>query len=366
MIINQVVAGSGGGGAPAHYVEKTVDANGVLRTGSNFIDLTGVDGIAKYALAYGYYNVVFPENTIITIPCSQLTFDYAMYYAFSTSSFPGNNKIKSITFPNLTTISGNYALAYLFDNSSLSLESIIFDKLETVSGGHALDYAFKFSSTNNGNIQTVHFPKLETVSGEYAFRGCFSTQDALSQVNMPSLKTISAQRAFDSIFGYTLLQSFKFESLNTIPGTQALRTAFIACGLLQSLWFYALNTDSFGPYTNQFNGMLSSCSNVYVHFPIRIQSTIGSWSDVTNGFGGINTTVLFDLVTSLTGADGNTYTRQEKDSTSTATAWVYNDTLYYTSGVSDNDHGVNEPAVSDAIYSDAACTQSVTTITAIA
>lgn len=35
-------------------------------------------------------------------------------------------------------------------------------------------------------------------------------------------------------------------------------------------------------------------------------------------------------------------------------------------GVSDNDNGVNEPAVSDAIYSDAACTQSVTTITAIA
>ena len=80
----------------------------------------------------------------------------------------------------------------------------------------------------------------------------------------------------------------------------------------------------------------------------------------------LNTTVLFDLVTSLTGADGNTYTRQEKDSTSTATAWVYNDTLYYTSGVSDNANGVNEPSVSDAIYSDAACQNSITTITAIA
>ena len=99
---------------------------------------------------------------------------------------------------------------------------------------------------------------------------------------------------------------------------------------------------------------------------MAIQSTIGSWSDVTNGFGGTNTTVLFDIVTSLTGADSNTYTRSEKDSTSTATAWTYNDTLYYTSGVSNNTAGVNEPSVADTIYSDDACTTSVTTITAIA
>lgn len=364
-IINQVVAGSGGS-APAHYIEKTVDANGVLKNSSNFIDLTGVNDIALRALSFSYYNGVFSENTIITIPCSRLTFGYALYYAFSTSSLPGDNKIKSITFPNLTIISGDYTLAYFFENSSKSLESIIFDKLETVSGGHAFEYAFRFTMTNQGNIQIVHFPKLETVSGEYAFRGCFSTQDALNQASMPSLKTISSQRAFDSVFTNTLLQSFKFESLNTITGNQVMRAAFNGCSLLQSLWFYALDTNSFGPYTSQFYAMLGGCINVTVHFPIRIQSTIGSWTDVTNGFGGTNTTVLFDLVTSLTGADGNTYTRQEKDSTSTATAWVYNDTLYYTSGVSDNTNGVNEPAVSDAIYSDAACTQSVTTITAIA
>jgi hypothetical protein len=134
------------------------------------------------------------------------------------------------------------------------------------------------------------------------------------------------------------------------------------CTSLQSLWFYALNTNSFGTVTTQFTNIVQSVTGCTIHFPMTIQATIGSWTN----FGGTNTTVLFDLVTSLTGADGNTYTRQEKDSTSTATAWVYNDTLYYTSGVSDNDNGVNEPTVSDAIYSDAACTQSVTTITAIA
>lgn len=355
--------------APAHYVEKTVDANGVLKNNSNFIDLTGVDDIGDYALAYSYYDVIFPENTIITIPCSRLANTRSLQFAFSSN--PNHQdvvkNIKCIQFPNLTTISGAYAAGYLFDGGSCGLESVIFDKLETLSGGNCLDYAFRLNSPFGGaTLQTVSCPKLELVSGSYCMRQCFNGQKVLNQVNMPSLKTISGQRAFDSIFAYTALQSLKFESLNTIIGNQALRAAFQNCALLQSLWFYALNTGSFGLQTNQFNAMLSGVTGCTVHFPMAIQSTIGSWSDVTNGFGGTNTTVLYDIVTSLTGADGNTYTRQEKDSTSTATAWVYNDTLYYTSGVSDNTNGVNEPAVSDAIYSDAACTQSVTTITAIA
>lgn len=367
-IFNQVVQG-GGGSAPAHYVEKTVDANGVLKNSSNFIDLTGVDDIADYALAYSYYDVVFPEDTTITIPCSRLANDRSLYFAFGSNSNRQSvvKNIKCIQFPNLTTIAGAYAAGYLFETGSCGLESFIVDKLETVSGSNCLDYAFRLNSPFAGaTLQTVSCPKLELVSGSYCMRQCFYGQAALNQVSMPSLKTISGQRAFDSIYAYTALQSLKFESLNIVSANACMRSALQSCNLLQSLWFYALDPNSFGSYTNQFNIMLTGCTNVTVHFPMAIQATIGSWSDVTAGFGGTTTTVLFDLITSLTGADGNTYTRQEKDSTSTATAWVYNDTLYYTSGVSDNDHGVNEPAVSDAIYSDAACTQSVTTITAIA
>jgi hypothetical protein len=92
---------------------------------------------------------------------------------------------------------------------------------------------------------------------------------------------------------------------------------------------------------------------------MAIQSKIGSWSDVTNGFGGTNTTVLFDIVTTLTGVDTNSYTRSQKNSTATATAWDNGGTLYYTSGTA-------EPVVNDTIYSDSACTTAVTTISAIA
>ena len=102
-----------------------------------------------------------------------------------------------------------------------------------------------------------------------------------------------------------------------------------------------------------------------VHFPANMQSVIGSWSDVVNGFNGTNTTVLFDLPSTqpLTGADTNVYDRNPKYDTGSALAWKIGidnpEPVYYTSGTTD-------PAVSDTIYSDAACTTAVTTISSIA
>ena len=64
---------------------------------------------------------------------------------------------------------------------------------------------------------------------------------------------------------------------------------------LMSVSFPALTSQSFGASTNQFSGMLSMDEGVTVHFPSNLQSVIGDWSDVKNGFGGTNTTVLFDL-----------------------------------------------------------------------
>lgn len=43
------------------------------------------------------------------------------------------------------------------------------------------------------------------------------------------------------------------------------------------------------------NNVLSGVRSCTVHFPAAIQSTIGNWTSVQNGFGGTNTTVLFDL-----------------------------------------------------------------------
>ena len=80
-----------------------------------------------------------------------------------------------------------------------------------------------------------------------------------------------------------------------MSGANAFNEAFRNCTSLTSLSFPALTTSSFGGSTTQFYRMLSGVRGCTVHFPAAIQSTIGSWADVTNGFGGTNTTVLFDL-----------------------------------------------------------------------
>jgi len=77
--------------------------------------------------------------------------------------------------------------------------------------------------------------------------------------------------------------------------SSVLTLMFKNCTSLTTLSFGALRSNSFGSNTSQFNNMLSGCTGVTVHFPSNLQSVIGSWSSVISGFGGINTTVLFDL-----------------------------------------------------------------------
>jgi len=375
-IINQVVKGSGGGSAPQYYIDKVKDANDALVIGSHLIDFTGIKTIGTNALHHAYF-----YNTSVTGSLDMSDIERientGMTYCFRSSNLNGNVDLRSLTYV------GTYGLQYAFAGTritSVNLSGLIDT---TLCGNGAFADCFVGLTT----LASVNLDNLEKASLQNMFKGCrivsimlpklyfvsssglqsfLEGNTSLTTASMPSLIGSGLNRILTSCFLDCNLTTFKFESLKNMQGASALSQTFKNNLNLQSIWFYALNTSSFGSYTNQFSAMLSGCTNVTIHFPMAIQSTIGSWSDVTNGFAGTNTTVLFDIVTTLTGADGNTYTRQEKDSTATATAWVYNDTLYYTSGVSDNDHGVNEPAVSDAIYSDAACTQSITTITAIA
>lgn len=364
-IINQVVAGSGGGSFIG--IQKAIDANGKLVNSSQVIDLTGVTDMEKNALYYAYSsNTNIPSGTTFTNPAQMISGDYAMM-----NCFYGTN-LQKLLCPNLVRITGSGVFSSCL-NSCEELDEIAFPKLEFI-GSH---YGSSLKSIcSRGNqygtfyLTSVSFPKLKTIrtdsGGTAECQQAFFYQCALASVELPELEEVNGSSACEQMFYHTALVTIRFPSLKVLQGSKAFGQIVGMNSTLQSVWFYALDTDSFGSTTNQFNKMLSGDTGCTVHFPIRIQSTIGSWADVTAGFGGTNTTVLFDIVTSLTGADGNTYTRSEKDSTSTATAWTYNDTLYYTSGVSNNDAGVNEPSVSDAIYSDAACTQALTTIAAIA
>lgn len=160
-------------------------------------------------------------------------------------------------------------------------------------------FALQYKFYRCYGVATVSFPDLTslnhpgTVAGYefyYAFTDC-----NLTSIDFPVLATVGSQRAFQRAFAGSTLPTATFTSLATISGQYAFQNAFSDCTSLITLYFPALTSTAFGSYTNQFNNMLSGVTGCTVHFPSNLQSVIGSWSSVTAGFGGTNTTVLFDL-----------------------------------------------------------------------
>lgn len=203
------------------------------------------------ALYYAFYG----DTHLTSVDLSSVTEveQDGMYDAFY-----GCTALTSIDLSNLTTIR-NYGLRGAFGNcriTTLDLSSL------TNIGQQGLCSAFEYSSVTSADLSSV------SVVGNMGMDGVFSYCHRLTSVDLRSVSVI---------------------------GTNGFSWAFTGCRSLTSLSFPALTTSSFGTNTNQFYNMLQGCSGVTVHFPSAIQSTIGNWSDVTNGFGGTNTTVLFDL-----------------------------------------------------------------------
>ena len=316
--------------APAHYIEKAVDANGKLMNSANIINLNGVTDVGDYALYSAYY-----ENTSIS---------------------------GAVDMSDLTTISGSYACQTMF-NGCTGITSIDLSGLTTVSGQSACNSMFSVCT----GITSVDLSSLTTVSGHQACQIMFSGCTGLISVDLSGLTTLSGAQACSSMFyGCNRITSVDLSGLTTLSGAQACSSMFRNCTSLTTLSFPALT--SIGSFTNQFNDMLRGVTGCTVHFPSNLQSVIGSWASVTAGFTGTNTTVLFDLpaTNTLTGVDTVTYTRNPKYDTGTALAWkvgAYGTTnftpAYYTSGLTD-------PTVGTTIYSDAGCTIAVTTVYSIA
>lgn len=335
-IINQVVAGSGGGGQnpviPFHV------ANGTVSQPQTNPDFTGITQIKGSYTFYWQYN----NNTDITTPPD---------------------------LSHITRIDGLNVMEKMYSGCSNMAGALDMSSVEVITGGSACNSTFL-----NTKITSVDLRNLVTIgavgTGDAACSNMFAQISTLIDININSLETISGGSGALGFIRSTGVSNVYLPSLKLLATGSCMNTFCQSCSSLQTMWFYALNENSFTGGTSVMNNMIKSDTGVTIHFPKILDPQNGSIaiSSLTTypDFGGTNTVLLFDIVTSLTGADGNTYTRSEKNSTSTATAWTYNDTLYYTSGVSNHTAGVNEPSVSDAIYSDDACTQSVTTITAIA
>ena len=178
----------------------------------------------------------------------------------------------------------------ILKNSSNNIFNVTLD----INAKTLTDYALSNAYYNCNYLKKATFANLTTI-GSYGlnscFYGCTSLTTAPTFANLTTIESNGLYSCFQNCSSLTTAPTFA--NLTTI-GSGGLSGCF-RYTKITSLSFPALTSSSFGSYTNQFNNMLSGVTGCTVHFPSNLQSVIGSWSSVTSGFSGTNTTVLFDL-----------------------------------------------------------------------
>ncbi|MCM1003588.1 MAG: leucine-rich repeat domain-containing protein [Candidatus Gastranaerophilales bacterium] len=153
-----------------------------------------------------------------------------------------------------------------------------------------MDGAF-FMCKNLTSVNLSHLVSIEDngLSSVCAF--C----SKLTSVDLSNLTSVGPSGMINAFMGCENLETIEFNNLSSISDDGMLQ-AFYDCTSLKNVSFPSLKSTSFtGSFQGEFNMMLRKVPDCTVHFPSNLESVIGEWSDVTSGFGGINTTVLFDL-----------------------------------------------------------------------
>lgn len=254
-----------------------------IPSGGSFIGIpfeVSQNGVLQSQTTSFEFNV--PDVTSISIGTSGLT-----------SSFRGSTGITKFSLPNLTTISQqNSSIGYVCYGCT-NLTSVDLSGLQSVTYSSGANYAF-YGCTS---LTSIDISSLTTISSALGMQSCFSNCSSLTSIDLSGLVSIGGGQAFEGAFMGTGLTEARFTNLQSILSTPVglivatMSNCFKNCNL-QNLYFNSLTTVS---TNNCLSNMLSGVTGCTVHFPASLQATIGSWASVTNGFGGTNTTVLFDL-----------------------------------------------------------------------
>ena len=321
-----------------------VDANGQLNTSTTELDLVfdGVENIGDYVLRSKFHTSTGIKVKSLSMPhLTKINGAYACSTAFGSqktlttvnlnsleeikcagtsgnttaSMFVDCTNLTSVNIKNLHTLSGYYACASMFYNCS----SADFDlsKIKTISGTNCAQRMFY-----NAGITNINLSKLTVLTDYNACQGMFENTSKAVSADLSGLTRISGGNTCSSMFSYSGIKSIDLSNLESIEGDYTCSGMFTRSGLtgdihfhklsrilgqssgytcrgmfsetnISNIYFHSLTT--VGSKSNIFNGMLSYTTGVTVHFPAALESVIGSWEDVVNGFGGTNTTVLFDL-----------------------------------------------------------------------
>lgn len=295
---------------------KTSSTNTTL-TGNEFTGLVTIGNNIFYSAFEDY-----PLYGTIDLSSVQTVGNNGLNYCFRGTQISGAIDLSSLTSvgqtglgstfyncPNITSADISSLTNTIYNNafnstfrSCTSLTSVNFGGLTSISGDQAFGETFRGCT----NLVTVNFNSLTTITGGTVNNALSNTfYDCTSLTTMPftALESIVDNVFYNTFRNCTALTTVSFTALNSIIMTVNTSSPFWApfngCTNLTDVYFPALTFTSFGSYTTQFDNLLGGTSNVTVHFPSNLQSVIGSWTSVQNGMGGTNTTVLFDLTTTI-------------------------------------------------------------------
>lgn len=266
------------------YVNTSGLANAFSYTGITSIDLSSLSGCYLNALE----GICYGCTSLVSADLSSL--DNVSGLALN-KAFYGCTSLTSIDLSSITSFSSSSGSQ--FSNmcyGCTSLSSVKFPSIAEYALSGAFRYAFYNCSSLSGTLDLSGITKISQETFYYAFCNC----TGLTSIDVSDLEEITGSSAFRNAFsGCTgLVGPISFTKLRTTGSNYyTMQEAFSGCTSLTELRFPALTTTSSGHWSN----MLQGCTGVTVHFPAAMQSTMGSWSVVTGGFGGTNTTVLFDL-----------------------------------------------------------------------
>lgn len=282
---SKVTGTGGGGGSSTKYGLTIDDLIGDLDSNGQLLQPTGGDT-----------DVVFTGMTKMVT--------YALYYKFSR-----NLKIRTASFPALTTLNTSNAMSYAFYNAT-NLKSASFPLLATVSGTTALGYTFYGCTA----LTSVSLPELTTVSGttgcQYLFYGC----TALETVSFPKLKTIGSasqgnsannRHFYNAFYNCSKLTTLQFPELESIycNGNGTSYGSFANNNKIKKLYFPKLTTMTWSSaYTNAnkaqpIQNMFASCTALTeIHFAEANQTAIESITGYSTKWGAPSScTIYFDL-----------------------------------------------------------------------
>lgn len=139
------------------------------------------------------------------------------------------------------------------------------------------DYALEYKFAR-AKIKSASFPNLTTLSGIMSLYECFYYCDLLTSVSFPNLTTISGNTSMQYCFFHCeSLTSASFPSLVNLSGNSCMARCFSGCLNITDIYFPALKTTSFDSRTNQFYNLLEQTGTGVIHkihFPSNLETTI--------------------------------------------------------------------------------------------